>query len=70
MQELCAHSFWKLYGSSVLALPKWSKPAAKILLQPTSATAEIPFSILKNSFREEHDTALQDYMYIESSVML
>lgn len=51
------------------ALPHWSEAAKKVLLlQPSSATAERVFSLLKNSFGEQQDNALQDY--IECSLML
>ena len=39
-----------------------------ILVQPSSAAAEKVFSLLKASFNERQDGALQDY--IETSLML
>ena len=51
------------------ALPNWSEAANKILLlQPSSAAAERVFSLLKNSFGEQQDNSLQDY--IECSLMI
>lgn len=58
--------WWKLNSDN---LPKWSASAKKILLlQPSSATAERVFSLLKNSFGFQQNHALQDY--IEASLML
>ena len=46
------------------ALPNWSKAAKKILLlQSSSASAEKVFSILKYSFGDQQENALQDYIY-------
>ena len=39
-----------------------------LLMQPSSAAAERVFSLLKNSFGEQQDNSLQDY--IECSMML
>ena len=51
------------------ALPHWSQAAKKVLLlQPSSAAAERVFSLLKNTFGEQQDNSLQDY--IECSLML
>ena len=50
-------------------LPNWSAAAKKmILIQPSPAAAEQVFSLLKASFGEQQDMALQDY--IEASHML
>ena len=50
-------------------LPKWSAPARKvILIQPSSAAAERIFSLLKATFSEQQELALNDY--IETSIML
>ena len=58
--------WWKQNAS---ALPNWSEAARKILLiQPSSAAAERVFSLLTNSFGNQQDSSLQDY--IESSLML
>ena len=49
--------------------PKWVSALQKILLiQPSSAASERVFSLLKASFSEQQECALQDY--IEASVML
>lgn len=59
-------NWWK---SNSHALPRWSAAAAKmLLLQPSSAAAERAFSLLKASFGEQQDNALQDY--IEASLMM
>ena len=58
--------WWK---QNATTLPKWSSAAAKILLlQPSSAAAERAFSLLKASFGEQQESALQDY--IEASLLL
>ena len=58
--------WWKRNASD---LPNWSKAAKKILLlQPSSAAAERVFSLLQNSFGEQQDNSLQDY--IECSLVL
>ena len=58
--------WWRLNSSS---LPKWSAAARKILLiQPSSAAAEWVFSLLKASFSEQQQHALNDY--VETSIML
>ena len=58
--------WWKLHATT---LPNWSAAAKKIILiQPSSAAAERVFSLLKASFGEQQDMALQDY--IEASIML
>ena len=58
--------WWKLNSST---LPNWSTAAKKIVLvQPSSAAAERVFSLLKQSFGEQQDSSLQDY--IEASLML
>ena len=51
------------------SLPHWSASVRKVILvQPSSAAAEKVFSLLKASFNERQDGALQDYM--ETSLML
>lgn len=50
-------------------LPKWSAAAKKILLvQPSSASAERVFSLLKGAFNRQQDAALEET--VEASVML
>ncbi len=50
-------------------LPKWSAAARKIFqIQPSSAAPERVFSSLNNSFGDQQENALQDY--VESSLML
>ena len=50
-------------------LPSWASVASKcLLLQPSSAASERVFSILKRSFGEQQEAALQDYT--EASLML
>ena len=50
-------------------LPQWSSAARKVLLiQPSSASSERVFSLLRNSFGERQESSLQDYM--EASLML
>ena len=50
-------------------LPAWSSAVSKmILIQPTSASLERVFSLLKHSFNCRQDNALCDY--IESSLFL
>ena len=58
--------FWKNHE---LSLPAWATAARKVLLvQPSSAASERVFSLLKNSFGDQQQCALQDY--IETSLML
>ena len=50
-------------------LPHWVKAFSKVLLvQPSSAASERVFSLLKASFSEQQDGALEDYL--EASLML
>ena len=50
-------------------IPTWASSAQKVLLvQPSSASAERAFSLLKNSFNEQQQSSLEDY--IEASLML
>ncbi|CAB3995445.1 RNA-directed DNA polymerase from transposon BS [Paramuricea clavata] len=59
-------AWWKRHED---VLPRWSREARKIFLcQPSSAAAERAFSLLKASFNEQQDSALEDY--IETSLML
>ena len=52
--------WWKLNAGE---LPYWSLAAHKVLvLQPSSATAERVFSLLKGSFSDQQEGSLQDYI--------
>ena len=69
-QDVCPEydtlSWWKRHSHE---LPFWSAAAQDVtLVQPSSATSECVFLILKNSFGPQQDSSLQDY--IESSLML
>lgn len=58
--------FWKRRASS---LPNWASAAIKVLvIQPSSAASERIFSLLNNSFSDQQERSLQDY--IETSLML
>ena len=58
--------WWKENKSE---FPHWSPAFSEVvLIQPSSAAAERVFSLLKNSFNEQQDLALQDYL--EASLML
>ena len=62
----CRLRWWKNNSSS---LPHWSALARQVLLvQPSSAAAERVFSLLANSFGDQQNNALQDY--VETSIML
>ena len=57
------------WWQAVTDLPSWSTAVRKILLiQPTSASSERAFSLLKNSFGTKQNNSLNDYM--EASVFL
>ena len=59
-------TWWKDNESK---LPFWSSALKKIVLvQPTSAAAEMVFSLLNNSFGDKQADTLQDYL--EASLML
>ena len=47
---------------------KWRLAATALFVQPSSAAAERVFSLLKSSFGDQQEAALQDY--IETSLML
>ena len=50
-------------------IPNWAIAVSKALLvQPSSASSERVFSLLKASFDEQQDSSLQDYL--EASLML
>ena len=57
--------WWKENKSE---LPHWSQAFSEVVLIQLSAAAERVFSLLKNSFNEQQDLALQDYL--EASLML
>lgn len=58
--------WWKRNAND---LPHWADATKKIfLLQPSSAAAESVFSLLVNSFGEQQNNSLQDY--IQLSIML
>ena len=60
--------WWKQYST---LLSGWASAAKKVLLiQPLSAAAKRVFSLLKSTFSELRDNSLQDYMYIEASLIL
>ena len=62
----CPLKWWKENGKDI---PNWAIAASKALLvQPSSASSERVFSLLKASFDEQQDSSLQDY--IEASLML
>ena len=57
------------WWQAVTDLPSWSTAVRKILLiQPTSASSERTFSLLKNSFGTKQNNSLNDY--IEASIFL
>lgn len=49
-------------------LPNWASAAKVLLMQPSSGAAESFFPLLRNTFGEQQENSLQDY--IESSLML
>lgn len=58
--------FWKRHEQD---LQNWSRAAQQVLLvQPSSASSERVFSLLRNSFGERQQSSLQDY--IQTSLML
>ena len=62
-------SFWELYLENSFVMHAESQfLSRKVLLQPSSAAAERVFSLLSNSFKENQQNALEDY--ISTSVML
>ena len=59
----------KWWSNQEISLPSWSAAVKKILLvQPSSASAERVFSLLKNGFNRQQDAALEET--VEASVML
>ena len=59
----------KWWSNQEISLPTWSAALKKILLvQPSSASAERVFSLLKNGFNRQQDAALEET--VEASVML
>ena len=64
-ESVCPLEWWRLNSGS---LPKWSAELRKVLLiQPSSAAAERVFSLLKASFSDQQQLALNDY--VETSIM-
>ena len=58
--------FWK---NNWKELPKSGEASSQILLcQPSSAATEHIFSIMNNSFEDQHHSSLEDYL--EASVMM
>ena len=59
-ENFCPLLWWK---QNALELPYWAEAANKTLpLQPSSAASEHVFSLLKASFSEQQNNALQDYL--------
>ena len=57
-----------LWRSHKEALPSFAAALSKVLLvQPSTAASELVFSLLKESFSDQHYRSLQDY--IEALVM-
>ena len=64
--EMDTLEWWRRHEGS---LPYWTGAFRKVLLvKPSSAAAERVFSLLKATFSDQQDSALQDYL--ESSIML
>ena len=52
-------------------LPHWASAFKLIVLvQPSSAACKHIFSLLSYAFSSQHESALEDYMYIQLSVVL
>ena len=65
-ENFCVVKWWQKNSTDV---PSWASAAKKVLLvQPSSAASERVFSLLNNSFHDQQDLSLQDY--IEASLML
>ena len=59
----------KWWSSQEISLPSWSAAVKKILfVQPSSASAQRVFSLLKNGFNRQQDAVLEET--VEASVML
>ena len=59
-------AWWAAHSDT---LPHWAGVVKKLLvIQPSSASAERVFSLLKNAFNDQQDNALEDYL--EASVMI
>ena len=59
-------AWWAAHSDT---LPHWPGVVKKLLvIQPSSASAERVFSLLKNAFNDQQDNALKDYL--EASVMI
>ena len=64
--NICKLTWWKRHA---VELPCWSNACKSLLLiQPSSAAAERVFSLLNNSFNDQQNSCLEDY--IECSIML
>ena len=64
--SFCPVEWWRLNSTS---LPKWLAEARKVLLiQPSSAAAERVFLLLKASFSEQQQLALNDYVECYSTI--
>ena len=58
--------WWKIHATQ---LPIWSSSVKlTLLVQPSSAAAELVFSYLNSSFKSQQDLSLQDY--VEASLKL
>ncbi len=65
-EDFCPLKWWSQNHVNLATL---SREASKIfLIQPSSASVERVFSLLKCTFRDHQDSSLQDY--IEASLML
>ena len=59
-------AWWAAHSDT---LPHWAGVVKKLLvIQPSSASAERVFGLLKNAFNDQQDNALEDYL--EVSVMI
>ena len=59
-------AWWAAHSDT---LPHWAGVVKKLLvIQPSSASAERVFSLLKNAFNDQQDNGLGDYL--EASVMI
>ena len=57
------------WAAPIDTLPHWAGVVKTLLvIQPSSASAERVFSLLKNAFNDQQDNALEDYL--EASVMI
>jgi len=64
--DVDALEWWRRHKND---LPKWADMARRIALcQPSSAAAELVFSLLQCTFGDRQDLALE--VYVEASLML